>query len=135
MSSINRMILYTALLAIAGCAGVSSTSRSGVIHDVRFEEHMTPANLRVQPDDEVRWVNHRSMPVTVEFLGEALDDVTCQRGFDNLMGRQQEMATVQPNQSVSLCFVNPGTVTYNARMDSAVAGGQMIESGTIYVGQ
>jgi plastocyanin len=135
MSSINRVILCTSLLAIAGCAGVSATSRTGVIHDVRFEEHMTPASLQVQPGDEVRWVNHRSMPVTVEFLSEALDDVTCQRGFDNLMGRQQEMATVQPNQSVSLCFVNPGTVTYNTRMDSAVAGGQMIESGTIQVGQ
>jgi plastocyanin len=135
MSSMNRVILYTALLAIAGCAGVSSTSRTGVIHEVRFEEHMTPANLRVQPDDEVRWVNQRSLPVTVEFLGDALDDVTCQRGFDNLIGRQQEMATIQPNQSVSLCFGNPGTVTYNARMDSPVAGGQMIESGTIHVGQ
>ena len=135
MSSIIRVTLCTALLAIAGCAGVPSTSRTGVIHDVRFEERMTPANLRVQPGDEVRWVNQRSMPVTVEFLGDALDDVTCQIGFDNLMGRQQEMATIQPNQTVSLCFGNPGTVTYNARMDSAVAGGQMIESGTIHVGQ
>ena len=135
MSSINRAILSTALLAIAGCAGVSSTSRSGVIHDVRFEEHMTPANLQVQPGDEVRWVNQRSMSVTVEFLGDALNDVTCQRVFDNLIGRQQEMATIHPNQSVSLCFGSPDTVTYNARMDSAVAGGQMIESGTIHVGQ
>ena len=135
MSSINRAILCTALLAIAGCAGVSNTSRTGVIHEVRFEEHMTPANLRVQPGDEVRWVNQRSMPVTVEFLGDALDDVTCQRGFDNLIGRQQEMTTIHPNQSVSLCFGNPGMVTYNARMDSPVAGGQVIESGTIDVGE
>jgi hypothetical protein len=36
---------------------------------------------------------------------------------------------------VSLCFGNPGTVLYNARMDSAVAGGKMIEQGTLYVGQ
>jgi plastocyanin len=135
MSSINRVTLCTALLAIASCAGVPSTSRTGVIHEVRFEERMTPADLRVQPGDEVRWVNQRSMPVTVEFLGEALDDVTCQRGFDNLIGRQQEITTIQPNQSVSLCFGNPGTVTYNARMDSAVAGGKTIESGTIHVGQ
>jgi hypothetical protein len=28
-----------------------------------------------------------------------------------------------------------GTVTYNARMESAVAGGQTIESGTIRIGQ
>lgn len=135
MSSINRVILCTALLAIGGCAGVSSTSRTGVIHEVRFEQRMTPANLRIQPGDEVRWVNQRSMPVTVEFLGDALDDVTCQRGFDNLIGRQQEMTTIRPNQSVSLCFGNPGMVTYNARMDSPVAGGQIIESGTIDVGK
>ncbi len=135
MSSINRVGLCTALLAIAGCAGVANTSRTGVIHEVRFEERMMPVNLRVQPGDEVRWVNQRSMPVTVEFLGDALDDVTCQRGFDNLFGRQQEMTTVQPNQTVSLCFGNPGTIRYNARMDSAVAGGKTIESGTIQVGR
>ncbi len=96
---------------------------------------MTPADLRVQPGDEIRWVNQRSTPVTVEFLGDALDDVTCQAGFSNLFRRQQESATIQPNESVSLCFGKVGTVTYNARMDSPVAGGQTIESGTIRVGQ
>lgn len=134
MSSIIRVSFCIALLALAGCAGVANTSRTGVIHDVRFEERMTPAYLRVAPGDEIRWVNQRSMPVTVEFLGDALDDVTCQRGFDNFVGSQQEKATIQPNQSVSLCFGNPGRVTYNARMESAVAGGKMIESGTIQVG-
>jgi len=134
MPSIHRAGFWFTLLAIAGCASVPTTSRTGVIHDVRFEERMTPANLRAQPGDEIRWVNQRSMPVRVEFLGAALDDVTCQRGFDNRMGSQQEMAVIQPNQSVSLCFGKPGRVTYNARMDSAVAGGKMIESGTIQVG-
>jgi plastocyanin len=102
-SSINRVILCTALLTIAGCAGVSNISRTGVIHDVRFEEHMTPASLQIQPGDEVRWVNQRTTTVTVEFIGDALNDVTCQRGFDNFIGRQQEVATIAPNQSVSLC--------------------------------
>ena len=95
---------------------------------------MTPANLRVQPGDEVRWVNKRSTPVTVEFLGNALVDVTCQSGFSNLFRRQQEMATIRPNESASLCFGKVGTVTYNARMESPVAGGETIESGTIRVG-
>jgi plastocyanin len=118
MSSINRVILCTALLAVAAAPIIEEHFADRGIHEVRFEERMTPANLRVQPGDEVRWVNQRSMPVTVEFLGDALDDVTCQRGFDNLIGRQQEMTTIHSNQSVSLCFGNPGTVTYNARMDS-----------------
>lgn len=105
-----------------------------MIHDVSFEERMTPTTVRVQPGDEVRWVNKRTMPVTVEFLDGALDDVTCQDGFDNMLRRQQESATIEPNQSASLCFVNPGTVSYNARMESSVAGGQNIERGTIRVG-
>lgn len=135
MFSTTRMILCTSLLTLAGCAGVPGTSRTGAIHTVRFQEHMTPTSLRARPGDEIRWVNQRSTPVTVEFLGDSLDDVTCQRGFDDFLGRQQEAAKIQPNQSVSLCFANPGTVTYNARMDSAVAGGKMIEQGRLYVGE
>lgn len=142
MFNVNRLIIGAALLATAaGCASIqgtdsiADTTRTGTIHDVSFEERMTPASLRVQPGDEVRWVNKRSTPVTVEFLGNALADVTCQSGFSSLLRRQQETATIEPNQSASLCFGMAGTVTYNARMESPVAGGQMIESGTIRVGQ
>lgn len=129
------------LVTVAGCASIrgtdsiADTTRTGEIHQVNFETRMTPTRLQVQPGDEVRWVNQRSSPVTVEFLGDALVNVTCQRGFSSLLRRQQEMATIDPNESVSLCFGTVGTVTYNARMDSAVAGGETIESGTITVGQ
>ena len=102
---------------------------------MRFEERMTPVDLGVQAGDEIRWANQRSTPVTVEFLGDALDDVTCQSGFSSLLLRQQESAAIEPNESASLCFGTVGTVTYNARMESPVAGGQLIESGTINVGE
>lgn len=142
MFNIRVLIVGGALLAmVAGCASIQGTSsiadttRTGAIHDVNFQDDMTPANLWVQPGDEVRWVNKRSTPVTIEFLGNALDDVSCQRGFSSLLRRQQEVAAIKPNESVSLCFGRTGTVTYNARMESAVAGGQLIKSGTIRVGQ
>lgn len=139
MYTSRRLMIGAALLATAGCAavagtsGIAETTRTGAIHDVRFEERMTPVELRVQPGDEVRWVNQRSSSVTVEFLGDALDDVVCQSGFSSLLRRQQESATIKPNESASLCFGTVGTVTYNARMDSPVAGGQMIEAGRISV--
>ena len=142
MFNVKVLIAGAALLATAaGCASIrgtdsiSDTTRTGAIHTVNFEEHMRPANLRVQPGDEVRWVNQRSTAVTVEFLGDALDEVTCQTGFSSLLRRQQETATIRPNESASLCFGKVGTVTYNARMESPVAGGQTIESGTIRIGQ
>jgi plastocyanin len=139
MFKLGRLLAGAALLtsvgcaSIAGTAGIADATRTGKIHDVRFETHMTPVNLWVRPGDEVRWVNQRSTPVTVEFLGNALDDVTCQSGFSSFLKRQQEAATIKPNESVSLCFGKAGTVTYNARMDSPVAGGQVIESGTIQI--
>jgi plastocyanin len=142
MLRVKNLLAGATLLAIAaGCASIqgtnsiADTTRTGTIHDVNFEERMTPANLRVQRGDEVRWINQRSTSVTVEFLGDALADVTCQTGFSNLLRRQQETATIKPNESASLCFGTVGTLTYNARMESPVAGGQTIESGTIRVGQ
>jgi plastocyanin len=140
MYSPKSLITCMTLLATAGCAaiagtgGIADTTRTGAIHDVIFADRMTPTDLRVQPGDEIRWVNQRTMPVTVEFLDDALNDVTCQSGFSNLLRRQQEAATIRPNESASLCFGTVGTVTYNARMESAVAGGQ-IERGTIRIGQ
>lgn len=139
MSTTRSLMIGAVVLVTAGCAAIAGTnriadsSRTGAIHDVRFEERMTPLELQVQIGDEVRWVNRRSTPVTVQFLGDALDNVTCQSGFSNLLRRQQESATIRANESASLCFGRVGTVTYNARMDSPVAGGQTIESGTIRV--
>lgn len=139
MLSKKTLVIGLTILASAGCAaiagtsGIASASRTGVIHDVKFGEHMTPKDIRVRPGDEVRWVNERNSPVTVEFLGDALDDVTCQSGFSSLFRRQQESAEISPNETASLCFGKVGTVTYNVRMSSAVAGGQTIESGSIRV--
>jgi plastocyanin len=132
-------ILLASLLTAAGCTTVAETTRTGSIHEVTFEERMTPVNLRVQSGDEVRGVNQRTSPVTVEFLAGALDTVTCEIGFStrglrNLRGKLQESTTIAPNDSASLCFSSAGTITYNARMESAVAGGQQIESGTVRVG-
>lgn len=141
MINAKRLIVGFALLATAagcatiqGTASIAETTRTGAIHDVSFGEHMTPDNLRVRPGDEVRWVNKRSSPVTVEFLSDSLADVTCQSGFSSFLLRQQETATIEPNHSVSLCFGKEGTIAFNARMESPVAGGQRIEPGTIYVG-
>lgn len=133
------MLIGAVLLAASvGCASVATTSRTGTIHEVSFGERMTPVNLNVRTGDEIRWINQRSEPVTVEFLDGALANVSCEEGFSqrrlsNVRGRLQESTTIRPNASASLCFTALGTVSYNARMDSPLAGGQTIESGSIRV--
>jgi plastocyanin len=133
MLSIKYITAVATVLLIAGCASLPETTRTGAIHEVRFEEHLTPTSLVAQVGDEIRWVNRRSGPVTLEFLGDALDDIVCQKGFTNIFRRRQESISIAPNETASLCFGRVGVVTYNARMESAVAGGQTIESGIIRI--
>ena len=127
------LMVMSGCATLAGTAGIADSTKTGAIHDVVFEERMVPAGLQVKVGDEVRWVNRRSTEVKLEFLEGSLDKVVCQSGFSNLLRRQQESTTIKPNQSASLCFGRADTVRYNARLDSPVAGGQLIESGSIYV--
>lgn len=126
-------LLFSAIVLTAACSSLPPTTRTGAIHEIRFEEHLMPTELIAQVGDEIRWVNHRSMPARVDFPG-VVEDVSCERGFRNVLGLRQESATVQSNESVSLCFAKSGFYTYNARMDAAVPGGKLIEQGTIRVG-
>jgi len=110
------------------------TTRSGEVHDVKIEEALTPAILTVGIGDEVRWVNHRTRPVRIDFLGDALDDVSCRRGFSNWIGMKKESTTVAVNESASLCFAKAAVIDYNVRMDSALPGGKQIVRGEVRVG-
>ncbi len=127
--------LILGLIGLSACAmSTPSTTRSGEIHDVKIEEGLTPAVLTVGIGDEVRWINHRSSDVRIDFLDGALDDVSCQRGFTNWMGMQKESTTVGANKSASLCFVKAAVIDYNVRMDSALPGGKQIVRGEVRVG-
>lgn len=109
------------------------TTRSGTVHDVKVEEGLAPSILTVGMGDEIRWVNHRTLPASIHFLGGALDEVSCQRGFTNWVGMKKESATVGANESVSVCFAKAGVITYNVRMDSALPGGKQIVQGEVRV--
>ncbi|MEK6803290.1 MAG: hypothetical protein AABZ34_11565 [Nitrospirota bacterium] len=127
------LIALTGLLLLAGCAGLPQTTRTAVIHEVKFEEHMMPAELTVHVGDEVRWANHRTLPVLIDIPGLDADMLSCEREFSNIFGRAQELFELAPNKSASLCFNKAIVISYNARMRSAAPGGMQIEPGTIRV--
>jgi len=141
MSRTSKVIIGATLVAIVtGCASIAETSRTGGIQEVRLAERLTPTDVQVEPGDEIRWINERSSAVTIEFLDGALESVSCERGFSdrtfsNVLGQRREVATIKPHGSASLCFTAVGTTNYNARMESPVAGGQIIDAGIIRVGR
>jgi plastocyanin len=132
--TIRTGVVLAALLMMVGCAGTPMTTRTGAVHDIKIEEGLTPSVLTVQVGDEVRWVNHRTMPVRIDFLDGAIDDVSCRRGFSNWLGMKQESFTLEQNETASVCFSKAGLVTYNVRMDSALPGGKHIVPGEIRIG-
>lgn len=127
--------LVLGLIGLSACSMLAPpTTRSGEIHDVKIQEGLEPAILTVGVGDEVRWVNHRTRPVRIDFLDGALHEVSCQRGFTNWMGMKKESATVGANKSASLCFGKAAVIDYNVRMDSALPGGKQIVRGEVKVG-
>lgn len=120
-------------LSMAACAG-PQTSRSGEIHTVKIEAEPHPADLIVNIGDEVRWVNHRTLPVRLDLVGDVHDGLSCERGFSNFIGMKRESAVIDPNGSAAACFSKVGVIKYNLRMESALPGGKAITSGTVQVG-
>ena len=127
------------LAAMAGivlatsCSSLPEMTRTAVIHEIKLEEHLIPADLTVRVGDEVRWVNHRTLPARVEIPGLQKDMLSCEREFSNAFGSTLEVAELAPSKSASLCFKKEITISYNARMGSALPGGMQIEPGTIRV--
>lgn len=125
-------VVTIALLA-AACS-YPPTTRTGAVHDILVSEGPGPMDLVVNPGDEVRWVNARSLPIRVDLMGIKSDGVSCDRGFSNIFGVLGESATIKPNQSASACFSKSGVVNYNLRMESAVPGGMKIVPGIVRIG-
>jgi plastocyanin len=131
-----RGFLSTAIAAMTltvACAG-PATTRTGVVHDIRVAEGPVPDDLIVNPGDEVRWVNSRTLPMRVDLVNVNPNDVSCERGFTNMFNTFKGSATVKPNETASACFVQAGVVSYNLRMDSALPGGQKIVPGVVRIG-
>jgi plastocyanin len=128
------LLLIVVMLFAVGCAGVSKISRTGAIHEVRIEDTLSQPNLTAEVGDEIRWVNVRTEPVSIEFTPESVQSLSCNRGFSNIFGSSKDEAEVDPGESVSLCFSKNGVYKYNVRMTAAVPGGKIIVPGVINVG-
>lgn len=130
-----HLFSLVAITALAAACSHPPTSRSGAVHDIRIIEGPEPADLVVNLGDEVRFVNARTLPVRVDFVNIKRDDLSCERGFSNIVGTVQESAIIKPNESASVCFAKAGAVNYNLRMESALPGGQAISSGVVRIGR
>lgn len=132
-SIVRLMSLAGVVLLTAACASSPTTTRTGAIHDITVIEGPDPADLMVNPGDEVRWVNRRTLAIKIDLVKTNPELLSCSRGFSDILGFPREFATLRPGDTVSACFVVTGDVNYNLRMESALPGGMTIASGVIRV--
>ena len=121
------------VLLAAACAASPTTSRTGAIHDVTVTEGPDPADLMVNPGDEVRWVNSRTASIQIDLVKTNPELLSCNRGFSDFLGFPRAFAELSAGETASACFVLTGDVQYNLRMESALPGGMKFVSGVIRV--
>jgi plastocyanin len=130
--------LALTLSALTGCtamgsSGLHDTSRTGKIHDINIiGNEVTPKKVVVHPGDEIRWVNHRMAPVRVAFTDPLDQKLSCERNFAMMTG-VRHTTKIDANESASLCFAGPGMMIYMVRMEAAVPGNEIIDSGSIEI--
>ena len=143
------LTLAVALALVVGCSraplmersrtDIPTSTRTGAVHDIRIAEALSPKELRVKRGDEVRWVNMRTDMVKLVFTDPLKEKIVCQNNFTGSAGSfsrapdSEYQTQIKANANASLCFREPGSYTYVARMTSALPGGEKIESGHIEV--
>ncbi|HET9962841.1 MAG TPA: hypothetical protein VFQ34_10940 [Nitrospiraceae bacterium] len=127
-------VMWTGLLLLAGCTGLPSTTRTAVVHELKFKDKLSQSDLSARVGDEIQWTNQRPLAVRVDFPGLTPDMLSCQRGFSNFLGFTRGFSNIAPTQSASLCFNKAGVYKYTAKTDPAKTGGKALnESGTVRV--
>lgn len=117
-ASLPRSVLLGVLLAWgSGCQSATPPATDIAVRDIQIRDEVDPLSLFAGVGDEIRWRNDREEPVLLVLLEtRGATDLSCNKGF-RWFGQFTEHVTIEPHESVSLCFSKPATVRYNVWLD------------------
>jgi plastocyanin len=102
----------------SACGHAPSAETGRTVRTIEIANQVNPQVLYVSPGDEVRWTNARSNAVRVGFLNMRLvEEHRCQKGVVDLFGQANDLITIDPGESISLCFGRTGDLRYNVWFD------------------
>jgi hypothetical protein len=108
------MLVY----ALSACGHQLATNSLPTVRTIQILNAVTPDRLYAKPGEEIRWQNLRQNPVRVGFLTmRILDELTCQKGVANFWGGVNDLVTIPPGGTISLCFKRAGVLQYNVWFD------------------
>jgi plastocyanin len=126
------LVLTVALSAACGHTPSMETGRT--VRTVEISDQVNPHVVYASPGDEVRWTNARENAVRVGFLDlRLMQDHRCQKGIVGLFGQVNDLVTIAPGESISLCFARSGDLRYNVWFDAEDPRGAISPTMTISV--
>lgn len=121
------------LFMLAACSNMPAVTRTGDVKDILIKETLEPAERVAGAGDEVRWINKRTAPVRIVFLDPVDGQFSCRSQFGGLF-TPGNTALLDPNETASVCFKQPGFYRYTVRMKAASPTGEINTSGVVKVG-
>lgn len=118
-------------MSLAACSTVPTMTRTGSVQDIVIGPSSLHLNVTVHKGDEVRWVNERDGIIQIIFLDSLEGQVNCKRGFG--LPDITDTTTLKPQESVSLCFAEPGSWPYTVRLNRPAPTGWVNVPGRIMV--
>ncbi|HET8720497.1 MAG TPA: hypothetical protein VFM24_00615 [Nitrospira sp.] len=110
--------LALVIMFVTACGHAPSTEPARIVRTIEIANQVNPQVLYVSPGEEVRWMNARPNAVRVGFLNMRLvEDHRCEKGVVNLFGQPNDLVTIDPGDSISLCFARTGDLRYNVWFD------------------
>ena len=107
-----------AIALSAACGHMPSSNAGRTVRTVEISHQVNPRVMYASPGEEVRWTNARSNTVRIGFLSKRLlEDHRCQKGIVDLFGQVNDLVTIAPGESISLCFARTGDLRYNVWFD------------------
>ncbi|MDR4480575.1 MAG: hypothetical protein R3B37_12640 [Nitrospira sp.] len=135
MRLMTSLIVAGLICTVAACSSMPKVTRTGELKDIKIAQHVEPTERTAAVGDEVRWINRRTGSVRIVFLDPIESAVSCNNGFGGLSNMfKSNRASIDENETVSLCLNRPGSYRYTVRMDSSRPGGEINESGVLKIG-
>ncbi|MBU6433276.1 MAG: hypothetical protein KJS98_08170 [Nitrospirae bacterium] len=134
MTRISVGLWVVLICGLSACGHRPATDVQPMVRTIHISDVVQPEVLYTTSGEEVRWKNLRSNPVRLGFLTmRLLDELACEKGVATIFGQINDLVTIPPGESISLCIVRAGELQYNVWFDEKNPKGTISRTATVRV--
>ena len=122
------------IMVQVGCGHGAVSSDPPPVRNIRIADTVKPDPMFAKLGEVIRWTNVRATPVRIGFMTtRLLDELSCEEGIKTLFGEVNDLITIPPGGSISLCFGRVGELKYNVWFEPANPRGAISPTATVRI--